>query len=455
MKTWTLRCLLISVALISSSFAVLRAEETASTNAAAARYVIGLSPFLDKAVKDDVFRRIVGFMLEDMPLNSSLAIYDAYQLQTVTQIDVPGVRAFRSGKTRANQFKEPINKLKKFLATEQTPPAAGKLDLGQAVRFPQFMDFLGDNLARADRSVSVVVLGSPLYLDHKEPGFSMMDGYFPSDGHLKAARDRSVFGLKDRSDALSNLTVHWGYFGDPWVSAVHQEKINRFWSLYLKGQGAQLATFCGDLTTVFNAVRPGGPALVGAREQRFALDPAQTKVEMLRITRDVDAADWITRDTVHNAAQSPPSTMIGPMKIGIRWQGNLDLDLYSTPGRDAETLFFEHTRSPEGYYFKDHRSSPRREYEFIEFEAPVDVRQVDARVNFYKGDAPDGAGGEVRIEFDGHIYAGRFSLSADHGNEGRTGSKQTAFWSRIDVPAILRLRDVPGDSAQARRTDGR
>ena len=127
MKTWTVRCLLIGVALLSSSFALLRAEEAAPTNSPATRYVIGLSPFLDKAVKDDVFRRLVGFVLEDMPLGSSLALYDAYQLQSITQLDIPGVRAFRSGKTRANQFKEPIDKLRKFLATDQPRPAAAKV----------------------------------------------------------------------------------------------------------------------------------------------------------------------------------------------------------------------------------------------------------------------------------------------------------------------------------------
>ena len=455
MKIWTLRCLLLGIALLGVGFGPLSASEPDRSETTPTRYVIGLSPFLEKSVKDDVFRRLVGFVLEDMPIGSSLVIYDAYQLQTVTQLTVPQVQAFRSGKTRANQFKEAINKLKGFLAAEHPHPEAAKLDFTQAVRFPQFMDFVGANLAHTDQPVAVIVLGSPLYLDHKEPGFSMMDGYFPSDGHLNAARDRSVFGLKDRADSLENLTVHWGYFGDPWVSAVHQEKINRFWALYLKGQGARLATFCGDLPTVFEAVRPGAALVADTRSQRFELDPSQTKLEMLRITRDVGVADWITRDTVHNAAQRPPAVTVGPMKIGIRWQGDIDLDLYATPGRDAETLFFEHTRSPEGYYAKDHRSSPQHEYEFIEFEAPVNVEQVDARINFFKGDAPEGVGGEVRIEFDGRIYTGRFTLNADHGNEGRTGTRQVAYWTRLDIPGILRLRDAPQSSAQAQRTERR
>jgi hypothetical protein len=102
-------------------------------------------------------------------------------------------------------------------------------------------------------------------------------------------------------------------------------------------------------------------------------------------------------------------------------------------------LFFEHVRSPEGYYYKDHRSSPGREYEFIEFETPVDVRNVEAFVNFYKGDCPGGARGEVRIEFDGRIYGAPFSLPAEGGNLGRSGESQNKFWTQIPIQELLKI----------------
>ena len=404
-----------------------------------ARVIIGVSPFLDKAVKDDVYRRIVGYVLEDAPLNSAVSIYDAHHLLSVCRMEVPNVRAFKSGKTRANQFKEPIAKLRDFLAaTHERPSDSGKFNWDSAVRFPQFMDFVADNLA-APGSALVVVLGSPLYLDPKEPGFSMVDGLFPSDAHLNASRDRSVFGLKTRVGALNGFVVHYGYFGDPWVSEAHQDKVNRFWTLYLKGQGAGLATFCGDLATVFSAVRNSSDT--PARDPRYAVDPAQTKVEMLRVSRDVRVADWITRELPATGRPAPPVRMVGTMKIGIRWKGNIDLDLYARPSARGETLFFEHARSPEGYYYKDHRSSPDREYEFIEFETPVDLREVEATINFFAGTAPGGPAGEVRVEFDGKIFSGRFSLAASHGNEGREGIGQGEFWTRIDIPELLGVRE--------------
>src|SRR5688572_16262753 len=184
-------------------------------------YVIGLSPFLSNEVKDAVYRRIVSLLLEEVPLESSVSLYDAYQVRTITQIQVPNVRAFRSAKTRANQFKDPIRKLKEFLAqTNALPvsPTATRLQFGNAIRLPQFLDFIAENLSPGSNSMRIIVLGSPLYMDVKEPGFSMADGYFPSDGHFPASRDQTVYGLKERQGALTNATLHFGYFGDPWVS---------------------------------------------------------------------------------------------------------------------------------------------------------------------------------------------------------------------------------------------
>ncbi len=118
-------------------------------------------------------------------------------------------------------------------------------------------------------------------------------------------------------------------------------------------------------------------------------------------------------------------------------------------GRDAETLFFQHTRSPEGYYFKDHRSSPGREYEFIEFESPVDVRKVRAFVNFYAGSCPGGPQGEVRIEFLNRIYTGTFAIASSEGNQGRSGPSQSDFWTQIPIREILRINELSPQAANA------
>jgi len=414
----------------------LQAADKPPQPALPAQFVIGISPYLDNSVKDEIYRSLVRLLVQDLPLNSTVAVYDAFQLKTITKVNLPNARAFDSPKTRANQFASAIHDLKEFLAENHPRPTVAHLKFDGALRLPQFCDFLAENLPNPTSPLNLLLIGSPLYQDEKEPSFSMVDGYFPSDGHLLAPRDKSVFGT-DGVEARP-LVAHWVYFGDPWPSDLYREKVTRFWTMYLARRGGQLVTFCGDLPTAVLGFRQGAiDPPVSSRH--WTVDAQETKVEMLRVGREVELADWIQRDTIRESPTRPPSILFGPMKIGIRWKDSIDLDLYAAPHQGAETLFFQHPRSPEGYYYKDHRSSPGREFEFIEFEAPVDIRQVESFVNFYKGSCPSGPRGEVRIEFDGKIYSGRFAIPASEGNRGRAGDTQQDCWTRIPVQEILKL----------------
>jgi hypothetical protein len=410
--------------------------------------VIGLSPFLEKTVKDEVFRRLISFVLEEIPPGSAIAVYDAYHLRTLTEIEVPTAAPFRSAKTRANQFRSQLLSLKQFLAAEPAQPLEGGPSCFGAVRLPQFLDFIRKTKFDPNAKLSVLVLGSPLYLDAREPQFSMIDGFFPADGHLRVGRDKSVYGIAGLAAALQGVAVHWACFGDPWVSDLHREKVARFWQLFLEGQGAALGTFSGDLATAFKNTRRS----VDGTWPGFAavqLDPNQTKVEMLRISREVAVTDWIRSDEVATSTQRPAVT-VGQIKIGIRWSGNWDLDLYASAAPGCPTLFFQQPRSPEGYYYRDHRSSPGREFEFIEFTSPVDVTQVEASVNFYRGSAPGGPSGEVRVEFDGRIYGGAFHIPASSGNRGQSDPSQAKYWVRVNLAQLLHLAPGPLGQALAR-----
>jgi hypothetical protein len=390
------------------------------------------------------------------------------------RVNLPASRVFESPKTRANQFASAIHDLRVFLAQEHPKPATARLNFEGAIRLPQFCDFLADDLEGGDvvspvgagglagpkagrldgaagltstnpipvmpsglaaraPAARVLLFGSPLYQDEKEPAFSMSGGYFPSDGHLLASREESVYGAGSGAP-VAPLSFYWAYFGDPWVNDLHQEKVARFWTLYLEKRGGRLAALSSDLATAVRGFRDGA-----ASPRRWSLDARQTKVEMLRVSREIELAEWITRDALSEKAPSPPAIARGPMKIGIRWRDAIDLDLYASARHGAETLFFQHPRSPEGYYYKDHRSSPGKEYEFIEFESPVDPWEVEVYVNFYKGSCAGGPRGEARIEFDGRIYSAPFSIRAAEGNRGRSGSGQDDCWTRIPVPEVLRM----------------
>src|SRR5216684_1248008 len=70
------------------------AAETSRETRPPQSFVIGISPYLDKSAKDDVYRSVVRLLVEDLPLNSTVAIYDAFDLKSVAQVTLPNVRAF-------------------------------------------------------------------------------------------------------------------------------------------------------------------------------------------------------------------------------------------------------------------------------------------------------------------------------------------------------------------------
>ncbi|HXU75698.1 MAG TPA: hypothetical protein VN794_03975, partial [Methylomirabilota bacterium] len=204
--------LLLSLGFQNVGGAPATARNSAAEIPAGSEYVVGISPFLDKSVKDVIYRGLVRLLVEDLPLNSKLRVYDAFELKSITELSVPNAEAFKSPKTRANQFAPAIRDVKLFLAEEHAKPTNSHSSFEGAIRLPQFLDFLSENLRKTGLSPAVLLIGSPLYQDPKEPAFSMVDGYFPSDGHLHASREQSVFGFgKDAGPALP-LNVHWVYF---------------------------------------------------------------------------------------------------------------------------------------------------------------------------------------------------------------------------------------------------
>src|SRR6266446_1313306 len=128
-------------------------------------FIIGLSPFLEKNVKEDVYRNIIRLLVEDLPLNSTLTIYDAFNLKSITTVTLPNTRVFASPKTRANQFAVAVRDLKTFLVSDHPKPANARLNFDETIHVPQFLDFLAQNLPTTNPQPAVLLIGSPLYQD--------------------------------------------------------------------------------------------------------------------------------------------------------------------------------------------------------------------------------------------------------------------------------------------------
>ena len=410
------------------------------------KIIVGISPFLPEREREEVFRKLMSLVLEQMPLNASLLIYDAYHIQTISTFDIPSRRAFRSTRTRLNQFKHPIQTLRRFL--QNTPLDSSEQEKSQtgAIRFPQWADFIGKNQGHTPLDTRLVVLGNPLYVDEREPGYSMREDYFPSDGHLYLSTQESVYGTLGKEGHLSDIPIHWGYLQEPWVNPAHEEAVSRFWKLYTQNQGGRLETFCLDLPTVFERLLDQGQDEPSTEAQKFK--PLHTRVEMIRIQRNIGSTDWITSDLTQSNRPQPPAMLEGPVKVGIRWSGRMDLDLYAKSHPNAETLFFEHTETPEGLYYKDHRQSTDREFEFIEYHRPIRLDRMKVWVNFFEGQMQASPEFEARIEFDRQIYSKILTIPSVTGNQGQTGPDHQDCWVEINLLELLGIPVEPTFSLQ-------
>ncbi len=362
-----------------------------------------------------------------------------FSLSTISTFIVPDKPAYKHPKAKFAANKAVIGKLIQFADDANGAGNAG------AVRLPQLLQHIAANLAPS-AGMDVIVLGSPLYKDSKDPAFSMAEGLVPSDGHLTTGRDKTPFGISGNK-TLSKLRVHIGTEGEGWAkSDLHRNFVQRFWTLYVEAQGGgKLVTFTGDLPTLFQRVTNN----TEAPKHDYVIEPSD-KLEMIRLV--VKTGQSIFERSVTTAAlPADQAAKAQGVELGISWDcQSCDLDVYAQPHPGAETLFFGHSASKEGVYLKDYQISPRtiKGYETIVFSAPLALHQLRIAVNFYQGHASQqGVKGELRLSVNGATYAAPFTITALSGNKG-AGAEQTiasgkpasSQWIIIDPLAVVKAK---------------
>jgi hypothetical protein len=309
------------------------------------------------------------------------------------------------------------------------------------------------------RTAQVIVAGSALYSDPREATFSMPGGYVPTDAHLLLSQDKSPFGTAGREKALQGATVYFCYTdaGDAWTTDIFRQHVGRLWALETMLQGGRFGSFgpldTGCIGNFLNNV---------VSSETFTVDRTDPKATMQKFervtTRPVEVAASPAPDTAPATVESlfqqapcttAPSTFIGPMRIGIKWDcPHCDLDLHARSRPESEWLYYNHRVPADGNGFFDHDfTSPPAggdAYEYIRFNS-VDVRQVAARVNFYSGLIRGGPVFQLRVWFAGCAYdAPPMRIAAASGNSGATAP--AAAWTEIDVLAVLGLRSATASS---------
>jgi hypothetical protein len=260
--------------------------------------IVGVSPRLDSASRPEVERKLLDLVLAGVPPGSTVRIIDAYNLALIAQFDVPDEDIFKMPALRTSHFPKQLGQLHRFFSQAADPGDA-------AVRTPQFLRFLGANV---DPGVprTLILIGSPLYVDDRDGAASMVEPAFPCDGHLRTAADASVYSTAGREQLLAGLRVHVATLGPVPLSDAYRFRIERFWSLFVQRQGGQLVTFARDVPTTFERALDDLSRPAGA----FAIDDRASGVRLCSIAQGADETaveipPAVTRQASVRRANSP------------------------------------------------------------------------------------------------------------------------------------------------------
>lgn len=422
------------------------------------QYILAVPASLKSQVERESLFAVARDTLMAISTGDVMRIINASSNKTIITIAIPEKKAFQYKKYRKRKLKKQLAQLKQGL--DNIPIISEE---NQSISLPQFLDYISteifvepiDDTNRAN----VLVYGNALYNDKKEEAFSMSDGWFPSDGHIRAGLQRSVFGTLEKRQRLKNFFIHFAYSNqyEDWVSDLYKYRIERFWSLYIKAMSGSLSTFSPDLFTTVDRFLSSG--LVAAKSYQY--DHTANKVERLKVWRQTNPEVSNVSNIVEDMSR-PPSCLsedtvlmdrppieksAANVIVGIRWNTegceNCDLDLYTTLIHRNDWLFYRNTEESYGRYFKDYTSPTNKNgLEFVQLTEEVMFEDIKAMVNFYDGKAVGGeVSGTLRICFNGNTYEEPFTISSSSGNKGGGLSEASSsqFWNVIDIDKVLKI----------------
>lgn len=415
-----------------------------SVSAFSACYVIGLAPTYNEPDRDTVFKSVLQFVLEGASAGDEILVCDAVNLRVTAKLSIPDNPALQKNpRVRAQQLKSEIVAFRQFLMAQTS-------GMNGVIHAPEFLFFAGSQLKQREQEIAVILLGSAIYLNSAEPAFNMTDA-FPSDAHLFADAAESPFSTVNHEQILSGVTVHYAYLRNCFTNQLHQERLERFYSLFISHCSGILVTFAADPALAFERARQNikQPCLVAQ------LDRSDAKLEMRRAVARSLPAWFPPTNTIHvlaaltnavapsaQVAQFPVANRSseGIIGIGIMWAAKgCDFDLWVSPKTGARDLYFGNQQSQDGRYFHDYRDrNDQQDFEYVELKGSTDIRHIKAWVNFYAGHAASPIGIAV-VHYQGKTYQAAFSIESKGGNQARDlqGRSKSPYWTEINLERMV------------------
>ena len=373
-------------------------------------------------------------IFKTLPLGDTLTVINGEDASLITTLIVPNNVALKHPKARMKYRKREIKLLNDFVKQlKKNDRQRGAMDV------PKVLHEIG----RYHSNVSdIVLMGvSVFYTEPNHPALDMSEGLVPSDGFILASPAHSPFGTKGRKNLLQGKRIHW-VLAKQINNSLLREAVTRFWFVYLEQLGGGLVSFSANPEAVMRLLLKKAPPL----ELQYELDTSG-KFEMQSLRR-ISAETSIYNQTV---IRTPVLEMVltskQPLTLGIEWEGQADLDLY-TQSKGGDLLFFGNVSSVQGKFYKDERAGSTNKnqfYETIEYHQPIELSALRIAVNVYRSDAAiKEIHGTLRLQLAGKVYAKEFTFDGVKvGNKGRDinnplqGGNDTIYSQHFNVQDIV------------------
>ena len=256
----------------------------------------------------------------------------------------------------------------KSLFTVSSNPGSGQIQLPSVAATVR-------SLRRTEFPCRVVLIGTPIYDEPRQQGWSMTGGMVPTDGALNA--EHSPFNNDTKFPngtqiAWLSSTTDWG--DDP----AHRDAVTRFNRLYLQTQNGQLTRMTADAETAFHfgttqfpgSVTPlreePGVKFVAVQSDREA-DPTTERKVTVEVDPPQPEPPTPVQPTPPASERAEVETVLADAEanrnvigLAINWESQdprCDLDLYVTSRGESEELHFQQKQTRFGQLFRDVTSS--------------------------------------------------------------------------------------------------
>ena len=390
------------------SVAVLSAPANADTMLAV------ISPHqTEKHVKEDI--QLLMSWLIKLPKGDSVIILNGWNGNRLATLTRPVEDKYQNPKAMMYRNVQGLGKLNTFAKARPKTPvqATGTLHI------PLLMKVISQNYPQVN---DITLIGSAQDMHDAQS--------YLTDSNLTKSSLDTEYGVSDVSERLKGKRIHW-LLKTELTPFHYAQKVERFFHLYLHKQHGELVTFSADKALVTDRLFNKATPL-----------PMPYKLSRAPSTKPMDSL--FTRAPSEGGAVRAhlPQTI----RIGIAWQGKVDLDIYGLIKGEAKPVYYANTKTRYATHHKDIRTGSHQQvttYETITYHTPINLCDLRIGVNYYGGASPR-VHGTLRIKLGDQLMAKDFRFSARGGNKGQDIKKVLQDGRESPHSQRFLLRDVVG-----------